>query len=177
MESRVGTGGWPWNSIEEVREWADRAGADGQEMEHIRSVALSRAEDRRLPAGLRKQWAKLSLQVNSRMHGDGPWGQARMAANSFGLRTLMIEELGPDPDDSDWDAAAVVSDVVSAVILTPTQAHEMSIRWQDQPIELISLLRRVKNVTAPLERLQHHLRPGPLHDLVLEWLSVRKRLP
>ncbi|MFE5937198.1 hypothetical protein ACFQ69_17625 [Streptomyces sp. NPDC056470] len=93
-------------------------------MEQIRVVALSSAEDGRLPAGLRKQWAKLSLQVNARMHGDGLWDQARMAMHNFSLRTRMIEELGPDPGDSDWDAAAIASGIVSAVILTPEQARE-----------------------------------------------------
>ncbi|MFF2641766.1 hypothetical protein ACFVUB_18175 [Streptomyces niveus] len=177
MNSAASTGRWPRNSQEQIRERADHAGADGQEMEHIREIALSRAKDARLPAESRKQWAKLSLHVNTRMHGDSPWDRARMAANNGRLRTLVIEELGPDPNDSDWDPAAVVSDLVSAAALTPQQAFELSVRWQDRPIEQIGLLRRIKNVTAPLEQLQHHLRPGPLHDLALEWLSVRKHLP
>ncbi len=140
-------------------------------------VALSRANDQRLPAELRKQWAKLSLQVNARMHGDGPWDQARMAAHNFWLRTRMIEDLGPDPADSDWDAAAIASGIVNAVVLTPQQARGQSVRWQDQPSEQIGHLRRIKNITAPFERLQYHLQPGPLRDLALEWLSVRKHLP
>ncbi|MEU0991040.1 hypothetical protein [Streptomyces sp. NPDC005953] len=177
MESGVHSGGCGRSSLEEVREWADRAGADGQEMEYIREVALSRAQNRRLAAGLRKQWAKLSLQVNARMHGDGPWDQARMTRQSCGLRTMIIEELGPDPDDPDWDPAAVASDIVSAIPLTSLQAHELSVRWHERPVEQIGLLRRIKNVTAPLERLQHHLPPGPLHDLALEWLAVRNHLP
>ncbi|MEV6582319.1 hypothetical protein AB0M92_29605 [Streptomyces sp. NPDC051582] len=130
-----------------------------------------------MPAGLRKQWAKLSLQVNARMQGGGPWDQARMAAQNFWLRTRMVEEFGPDPDDADWDADAIASGIVSAVILTPEQARGLSVRWQDQPIEQIGYLRRVKNVTAPFERLQHLLPPGPLHELALAWLSVRKVLP
>ncbi|MFC8823750.1 hypothetical protein ACFT9I_00115 [Streptomyces sp. NPDC057137] len=177
MDSGATTGGRSRNSLEEVRERADRAGADGQEMEHLHEVALSRAQDGRLPAESRKQWAKLSLRINTRMHGDGPWDRARMTAHNGRLRTMVIEELGPDPDDADWDPAAVVSDIVSAATLTPPQARDLSVRWQERPIEQIGLLRRAKNVTAPLERLQHHLRPGPLHDLALEWLSVRKHLP
>ncbi|MFE5852655.1 hypothetical protein ACFQ61_05470 [Streptomyces sp. NPDC056500] len=177
MARRASGGGRDRNFFEEVRERADRAGVDGQEMEYIREVALSHAENTRLPAESRKQWAKLSLQVNARMHGDGPWDQARMTRQSCGLRTMIIEELGPDPNDSDWNPAAVASDIMSAMALTPLQARELSVRWQDRPIAQIGLLRRIKNVTAPLERLQHHLPPGPLHDLALEWLNVRNHLP
>ncbi|MEU9335673.1 hypothetical protein AB0D49_21215 [Streptomyces sp. NPDC048290] len=124
MERGANSGGWDHGSLEQVREWADREGVGVQEMEHIREVTLSRAADGRLPA-------KLSLQVNARTHGDGPWDRAR----------------------------------------------ELSVRWQDRSIEQIGLLRRAKNITAPLERLRHHLPPGPLHDLALEWLAVRRHMP
>ncbi|MFJ7268704.1 hypothetical protein ACIQV3_19020 [Streptomyces sp. NPDC099050] len=45
-----------------------------------------------------------------------------MAMHNFSLRTRMTEELGPDPDDSDRDAAAVASDILSTAVLTPEQA-------------------------------------------------------
>ncbi|MFE5488946.1 hypothetical protein ACFQ7Z_03100 [Streptomyces virginiae] len=177
MEIRAGVDRVTQNSLEEVREWANRVGADRQEMELIRDVALARAEDGRLTPEVRKQWAKLSLQVNARMHGNEPWGQARMAMQNAGLRTQMIEQLGADTSDRDWDPAEVVADLLSAVTMAPAEARALCAGWQALPIEQIGALRRIKNVTASLGRLLDHLEPGPLHAQAREWVTVRHLLP
>ncbi|MEU2392878.1 hypothetical protein [Streptomyces sp. NPDC007369] len=172
-----GTDDGGWNSLEAARVGAHHTNSDKQEMEYIREVAGSRAHDGRLDAGLRKQWAKLSLQVNARMHGGGPWEQAHMAANSAWLRTGMIEAFGPDPDDADWDPTAVVSDLLCALTMTPGQARSLSSCWTELPIDQIGALRRIKNITAPLQQLIRHMPPGPLRDRALEWLALRPLLP
>lgn len=77
-------------TFEEVQAWADRPNHHDQELERIRAVTISHAQDDHLAPEHRKRWAKLSLQVNAHMNGDGPWQQARMAANNFRLRTLII---------------------------------------------------------------------------------------
>ncbi|WP_329403404.1 hypothetical protein OG523_03555 [Streptomyces virginiae] len=146
-------------------------------MELIREVTLSRAEDCHLTPEVRKQWAKLSLRVNARMHGDEPWQQARMAMHDAALRTRMIEQLGADANDPDWDPAEVVADVLGAVTPAPAEAHALCAGWQALPIEQIGALRRIKNVTASLARLVDHLQPGPLHAQAQEWVTLRQLLP
>jgi hypothetical protein len=182
MDSTSGTsrpilnvGTW---TFEEVQAWVDRPDHRGQELERIiREVTVAHAQDDRLDAESRKRWAKLSLQTNARMPGDGPWPQARRAANNFRLRTLIIDRLGPDRQDPDWDPDVVASDILAALTLTPTHARELSDHWQNLPIEQIGELRRLKNATAPLQRLLHHLEPGPTCDQAREWLAVRDLLP
>lgn len=46
----------------------------------------------------------------------------------------MSDELGPDPDVFDRDAAAIASGIVCAALLTLDQARDQSVRWQDQPM-------------------------------------------
>src|SRR6266568_8974411 len=89
-----------------------------------------------------------------------------MAANNFRLRILIIDRLGPDIQDSDWNPDLVAADILAALILTPTQARELSDHWQALPVERIGELRDVKSTTAPLQRLPpppawSNPRPGP----------------
>ncbi|MFE2572037.1 hypothetical protein [Streptomyces mirabilis] len=163
--------------MEEVQAWADHPNHHGQELERIREVTVSHAQDDHLDAESRKRWAKLSLQTNARMPGDGPWPQARRAGNNFRLRTLIIDRLGPDRQDFDWDPDLLASDILATLTLTPTHARELSCHWHALPTDQIAELRRLKNGTAPLQRLLRHLQPGPTCDQAREWLAVRDLLP
>lgn len=181
MDSVSSTSGPIFNvgtwTFEEVQAWADRPDHPGQELERIREVTVSHAQDDRLDAETRKKWAKLSLQTNARMPDDGPWPQARRANNNFRLRTLIIDRLGPDPQDPVWDPDLLASDILTALTLTPTRARELSGRWQTLPIDQIGELRRLKNAAAPLQQLLNHLQPGPTCDQAREWLAIRDLLP
>ncbi|MFI5774542.1 hypothetical protein ACIA74_39890 [Streptomyces sp. NPDC051658] len=111
------------------------------------------------------------------MPGDGPWPQARRAGHDFRLRTLIVDRLGPDRQDPDWDPDLVASDILAVLTLTPAHARELSSHWQTLPTDRIGELRRPKNATAPLQQLFHHLQPGPTCDQAREWLAVRDLLP
>lgn len=165
---------WPFD---EFQAWADRTDHHDQELEQIREVTVSHTQDDRLDAESRKRWAKLSLHTNARMTGEHPWQQARKADNNLRLRTLIIDRLGPDESDPDWNPNVVASDILAVLTLTPATAREMSSHWQILPIDQIASLRRHKNATAPLQQLLRHLQPGPTHDHAREWLAVRDLLP
>lgn len=77
----------------------------------------------------------------------------------------------------DWNPEQVVADIVTALKLAPAQARDLSARWTTLPIDRIGELRRIKNTTAPLERLLRHLPPGPIRDQAQEWLAIRHLLP
>ncbi len=178
----VATPGGPIRNIgawtfEQLQAWADRPDHHGQELERIREVTSRHAQDYRLDPADRKRWAKLSLQVNARMHGDSPWQQARMAANNVRLRTNIIDRLGPDIQDPDWNPDLVAAGILAALTLTPTQARELSDHWQALPVERFCELRDVKITTARLQRLLRHLQPGPIRDQAREWLTIRELLP
>jgi hypothetical protein len=164
-------------TIEQVQNLAAQPGQHGQELERIRCISVAHAQRDRLDPDSRKKWAKLSLQVNARMHGDGPWEQMRMLTQNFRLRTLIIDRLGPDPQDPDWDPELVAAEIFAALTLTPDQARERSDHWQTRPLDQINELRRIKNTTAPLQQLLRHLQPGPPHDQAREWLAIRELLP
>lgn len=159
-----------------VREWAARLD-DGQELEAVRAVTVDHVQDGHLPPDERKSWAKLSLQVNSRMYDKGAQRQARMTQNNVRLRTFIISKLGPDPEDPDWSPEQVVRDVLAAVPLTPEQARGLSEHWRDLPVDRIRELREIKNLTGPLQELLGHLHPGRLHAQAQEWLHARTALP
>jgi hypothetical protein len=99
-----------------------------------------------------------------------------MAANNVRLRTNIIDRLGPDIQDPDWNPDLVAADILAALTLTPTQARELSDHWQALPVERFCELRDVKNTTAPLQRLLRHLQPGPIRDQAREWLTIRELL-
>jgi hypothetical protein len=111
------------------------------------------------------------------MGAEGPWQQARQADNNHRLRALIIDRLGPDPLDPDWDPNLLASEILGALTMTEAGAREMSAGWRRLPIEQIGYLRRIKNATAPLTQLLRHLPPGPIHDQAREWLAVRDCLP
>ncbi|MCW2940036.1 MAG: hypothetical protein JWN00_3021 [Actinomycetia bacterium] len=105
-----------------------------------------------------------------------------MAAGTDGSEQLQAthahhHRLGPDLEDPDWNPELLVADIIAAQTLTPSQARELSDQRQTLSIDRIGELRRVKNTTAPLQQILHHLQPGPIHDQAQEWLAIRDLLP
>jgi hypothetical protein len=164
-------------AFEQVQAWAHRSDHHGQELECLRVVTVSHAQDEHLDPDDRKRWAKLSLQVNARMNGNDPWQQTRAATNDFGLRTLIIDRLGPDTRDPDWDPDRVAAEILGSLTMTPSYARELSDRRQTLSIEQMGELRRIKNITAPLKQLLRHLQLGPVCDQAREWVATRGLLP
>jgi hypothetical protein len=152
------------------------AAQNGEELEQVRVIAQSHAYRSDEPRLVRLRWAKLSLQANERLHGDGPWEQARMAGQAFALRTWVIEHLGPDADP-DWNPEILAADTLAALTLDPDDARTISTNRRDLPIEQIGELRRQKNLTAHLDRLLDILQPGATKDQLVVWSEVRKLLP
>jgi len=148
-----------------------------QELERVRTMTVLHAQDDRLDPEDRKRWAKLSLQVNTRMHGDGLWERTRMVTQNFRLRTHIIDSLGPDPQDTDWNPDLVAREILAALTLTPAQARELSDHWQTRSKDQIGELRRLKSTIAPLQQLLRHIQPRPLHDQAQEWLAIQELLP
>jgi len=111
------------------------------------------------------------------MHGTGPWQQARRACQNFRLRTWIIDDLGPDPADPDWDPDVLAADTLAELSLDPAEAHALAQRWRELPHDRIGELRRQKNLTAHLATLVHHVRPGRVRDTLVRWTEVRRHLP
>ncbi|MFJ8437169.1 hypothetical protein ACIQ9P_38345 [Kitasatospora sp. NPDC094019] len=161
-------------TIERLRTFA--ADAAGQQLETVRVVAQAHAYHSHEPRDVRQQWAKLSLQANHRMHGDGLWDRARMAQHDFMLRTWIIDQFGPD-EDPDWSPEKLAADTLAALTLAPAEARVLADRWRDLPVEQIGELRRHKNLTTHLDRLANHLEPGPVRDRLIDWTEARSHLP
>ncbi|GAA2259068.1 hypothetical protein GCM10010430_48890 [Kitasatospora cystarginea] len=148
----------------------------GQQLEQIREVAQSHAYRSDEPRHVRLRWAKASLTANKRLHDGRPWQRARMLSQDFGLRTWVIEHLGPDTDP-DWNPDVLAKDTLGALSLDPRRAEAESATWRDLPIEQIGELRRHKNLTAHVARLVPSLQPGPIKDQLTAWASVHECLP
>ena len=164
-------------AFEQVQAWANQSDHHGQELERIREVTVFHAQDEHLDPEDRKRWAKLSLQINARMNGDDSWQQAGTATNNFGLRALIIDRLGPDPHDPDWNPYRVAAEILGSLTMTPSHARDLSDHWHTLSIDQMGELRRIKNVTAPLKQLLRHVQPGPICDKAQEWLAIRGLLP
>ena len=146
-------------------------------LETIRALAQSHAYQPSADQHMRRRWAKLSLYANARFHGEGPWDRARMFSHNFMLRTWVIEHLGPDNGDADWDPHAVAADTLAALTLEPSQARAIAASWPTLPIEQIGELRRHKNLTAHLDWLIGYLRAGPAKDQLIAWREAREHMP
>ncbi|MEV6398874.1 hypothetical protein AB0M39_29510 [Streptomyces sp. NPDC051907] len=161
-------------TLERLRAFA--AVAQDQDLEAVRCVAQTRAGCSDQPREVRLEWAKLALQASWSRHVEGPWARARAAQHCFMLRTRMIDELGPD-DDPDWSPQRLAADTVAELTLSPAAARALAEHWRDLPIERIGELRRHKNMTAHLDTLLDHLRPGPTRDHLHLWRETRRHLP
>ena len=91
--------------------------AHGRQLEAVRVVAQNHAYYSDQPREARRQWAKLSLLANQRMHGDGPGDQARATQQDFMLRMWIIDKLGPDDKDPDWSPETLASETLDALAL------------------------------------------------------------
>ena len=157
-------------SIERLQAFTTDA-HDRRQLEAARVVAQHHAYYSDQPREVRRQWAKLSLLANRRMHGDGPGDPTREVQQDFMLRMWVIEHLGRDDKDPDWSPARLAADTLDVLALTPSDAGALGGNWRELPIEQIRGLRRHKNLTAHLERLLGHLQPGLTRDQLL--LEIR----
>ncbi|MGW0782556.1 hypothetical protein [Streptomyces sp. NPDC002913] len=151
--------------------------ARSRQLEAVRVVAQQHAYWSDQPQEVRRQWAKLSLLANRRIHGDGPGDPAREVQQDFMLRMWVIDRLGPDDKDPDWSPEKLASDTLDALALTPPQATALAGHWRDLPIEQVRELRQCKNLTAHLDRLTDRLWPGQTRDQLLLWTETRRLLP
>jgi hypothetical protein len=164
-------------TIERVRSLAEDSDHKGRELEAIREVAAAHVYRSGELLQDRLQWAKLSLQVNHRMHGSSPWERARMACNNFMLRTWVIDQCGPDTYDADWNPESLAADTLAELTLGPAEARDLATHRRGLPAEQIGELRRNKNMTAHLHRLINHIQPGPIRYQLLHWVEARQLLP
>ncbi|WSA79989.1 hypothetical protein OG930_32810 [Streptomyces sp. NBC_01799] len=151
--------------------------ARGRQLEAVRIVAQGHAYHSDQPQEARRQWAKLSLLANRRMHSDSTGDQSRAVQQDFMLRMWVIDQPGSDDKDPDWSPETLASETVAALDLTPPQASALVGRWRDLAIEQIHDLRRHKNLTAHLDRLVNHIEPSPTRDQLLIWTHLRRLLP
>lgn len=152
------------------------ATVQGRALEGVRFIAQFHACHSDVPEDVRLRWAALSLDANRRGHGDEPWEQARMHSQDFMLRTWVIENLGPGMEPA-WNPEVLAADTIAALSLDPARADAQASDWRSLPQDQIGHLRRHRNLTAHLDRLISHLRPGPTTDLVAAWIEARKHLP
>lgn len=165
---------WP---IHKVRAFADNPDHQGQPLEAVREVAQAHAYQHDDSRQSRLEWAKLSLHINDLMHGDDPWQKARRAIQNFMLRTWIIENLGADPVDADWDPDTLANDTLAALSLDPEKARDLAQNWRELPADRIGELRRHKNMTGHLPTLSRHVQPSQTRDCLLRWIQVRTQLP
>lgn len=143
----------------------------------VRIMPQSRAYNRRLAADVRREWAMVFLLLvegSERFAGLDRWEAATDAAS---MRALLINELGPLPGDETWDPAALVRSVLATTTLHPQAASELARRWRALPREEMLLLRRHKNLLAPLTMVIDRVPAGSDRDVARAWLAVRASLP
>ncbi|MFE1437403.1 hypothetical protein [Streptomyces sp. NPDC058739] len=164
---------WP---IERLQAFAADLHDYGQ-LESVRVIAQGHAYRADRPSHARRLWAELSLLANRRLRELGAGGSAREDRQDVALRMWVIDRLGPQDENPDWSPEALGADTLAALTLSPSDAVARAHNWRGLPLAEIRELRRHKNLTAHLERLIGHLRPGPTRDLLLPWIEHRRVLP
>lgn len=142
-----------------------------------RWIAQLHVYDRTLTAEARREWAEVALSLTDRAERYAGYDRWSASADGFNLRSLVIRDLGSVPGDENWDRAALVRSILAAMTLTPARAAQLAVRWQSLPVEQIRLLRRHKNLLAPLVPLVDQLPAGPDAERVHAWLLVLPHLP
>ncbi|MCP9210800.1 DUF6194 family protein [Streptomyces sp. NEAU-Y11] len=151
--------------------------AHGQELEAARLLAQDRAYEDGRSREERLRWAAVSLEASRRQATGGPSHRARSRTQEFLLRMWVIERLGPDDRGGDWNPETLAGDTLDALELGPAEASALAAHGTDLGIERMRELRRHKNMTAHLEELIGHMRPGPVRDRLRAWAAVRPLLP
>ncbi|MEU3552160.1 hypothetical protein [Streptomyces longwoodensis] len=67
------------------------------------------------PGEDRRRWAKLSLLGNRGLLDGTETSRVRVAQQEFMLRMWVIEQLGPDDTDPDWNPEALAVDTLAAL--------------------------------------------------------------
>ncbi|MFF6829745.1 hypothetical protein [Streptomyces longwoodensis] len=153
------------------------ASTSGKLLETARVLAQGHAYARDRPGEDRRRWAKLSLLANRGLLDGTETSRVRVAQQEFMLRMWVIEQLGPDDTDPDWNPEALAVDTLAALTLTPARAAALADGWRDLPVGDILVLRWQKNLTAHLEWLVGHLAPGPVREALVTWAETRRLLP
>jgi hypothetical protein len=169
-------------SCARVRQWISTLHEDNAPQSvnwwlRTRWIAQLHAYDRTLAAEARREWAEVALSLTDRAERFAGYDRWSAAADAFNLRSLLIQELGLVTGDEKWEPAALVRSVLAAVTLMPGQATELAERWQTLPAEQIQLLRRHKNLLAPIAPLVDQLPAGPDAERLRTWLAVLPNLP
>jgi hypothetical protein len=162
-------------AIERLRAFATNA--QGQHLEAVRVVAQAHAHRSAEPREARQQWAKLSLQANQRLHGEGRRDRARAAQQNFMLRMWIIDQFGANDEDPDWNPERLAADTVAVLALAPSEARTLADNLRGLAAKQIAELRRHKNLTAHLGSLVKYLQPSPTRDQLLAWAETRQHLP
>jgi hypothetical protein len=142
-----------------------------------RWVAQHHVYDRTLTAEARRGWADVALLLTQNAERFAGYERWSAATDEVNVRSLLIHELGPVPGDDKWDPAVLARDVLAIVTLAPQEAHELAAQWRALPREQVLLLRRHKNLLAPLVSVVDQLPAGPDAEHVQRWLEVRPNLP
>ncbi|MBO0657227.1 hypothetical protein J1792_32295 [Streptomyces triculaminicus] len=126
---------WPMERL-----WAFALEAQGQELEAARVIAQAHADRCEEPQETRRQWAKLSLQVNQLLPSDTQWDRARLAQQNFILRMWVIDQLGPDDEDPDWNPERLAADTAAVFTLAPSDTRALAGHWRSLAIDQIGEL-------------------------------------
>ena len=143
----------------------------------LRWVAQSRLYDRSLDTSERLEWAAAALDLThcaERFAGYSHWDAVLDEVN---LRCFVVSRLGARPQDEPADLACLVQVAAAAIELTPDQALDLSSRWRELPLDQIVMLRRHKNLLAPLTLVADQLPAGRETDRIRALLALRPALP
>ncbi|GHG50256.1 hypothetical protein GCM10018779_10220 [Streptomyces griseocarneus] len=67
------------------------------------------------------------------------------------LRMWVIDQLGPDDKDPDWNPERLATDTAAVLTLAPCDARALTAHWRSLGIDQIGELRRYKNLTVHLD--------------------------
>lgn len=92
------------------------------------------------------------------------------------LRAYVIAQVGEVVGSGLWEAARLVRDVESALVLSAAEASELAADWRSLPSRQISLLRRHKNLLTGLDPIIGMVSEAD-RTVIAGWLAIRNQLP
>ena len=140
----------------------------------MRVIAQTRAYDVANPIDVRRDWAAVSIKLTecaARFAGYGSWNEAIDICN---MRAFMIRNLSPVPVS---EVDALIAFALARLTLRPSAAKALADRWQTLPVDRILLLRRHKNLIAPLVHLADQLPDTADADIARSWINIHRHLP